>query len=340
MSEEIKTLSEIKYDITPDPNKSINSVCSCKKGLQWVKCKVYMAYPCEHLYHDKCFDEIMNGNKICKLCKLNNQDTIITKKITLLDKDIHYQRFADILSMTNYDDMCQNTPIRFLDSLFDITSLFIRLPFANNINEGRKICEDLFALNNLTLKVYGMNKIKHEKNKVYICNHVSHLELVVLYYLFDTAFLSSSAANSESPVMKKVSSVVPMITFNRGDKNKKINIVDEMRNYVDTKGSICLFPEGLMKHPDTLVRFRTGAFHINRPLYAITIKHNDIVCDTHFNGFFYKLGAKKNITMEVHVLGPYYPPFSDNDIEKIRMDMAKHGNMILSRVTNRDIVDK
>jgi len=49
---------------------------------------------------------------------------------------------------------------------------------------------------------------------------------------------------------------------------------------------------------------------------------------------------KKNINMEVHVLGPYYPPFNDFSIEKIRQDMGKVGKMILSRVCNRDIVDK
>ena len=43
--------------------------------------------------------------------------------------------------------------------------------------------------------------------------------------------------------------------------------------------------------------------------------------------------------MEVHVLGPYYPPFNNTDIERIRLDMGKVGDMVLSRVSNRDIVD-
>jgi hypothetical protein len=43
--------------------------------------------------------------------------------------------------------------------------------------------------------------------------------------------------------------------------------------------------------------------------------------------------------MEVHVLGPYYPPFEKKDIEMIRMDMAKVGNMVTSRVSNRDVKD-
>jgi hypothetical protein len=140
--------------------------------------------------------------------------------------------------------------------------------------------------------------------------------------------------------MDYIKKIVPLLTFSRGDKNRNFNIVDEMRKFVDESGSICIFPEGMMKHPDTLTRFRTGAFHINRPVYAITIRHQDIISDNSLNNFLYKLGAKRNINMEVHILGPYYPPFSDNDIKQIRFDMAKYGNFVLSRVSNRDIHDK
>ena len=174
---------------------------------------------------------------------------------------------------------------------------------------------------------------------MYICNHVSHLELFVLYYLFENGFLASSIANTEH-LIEKCKKVIPVLMVDRGDKSRSLNIVEEMRKFVEENGSICLFPEGLMKHPDALVRFRSGAFHIGYPVFAITIRHNDIISDGYLNGFLYKLGAKRNINMEVHVLGPYYPPFNESSIEKIRSEMAKYGNMVLSRVANRDIVDK
>ena len=113
-----------------------------------------------------------------------------------------------------------------------------------------------------------------------------------------------------------------------------------MRKFVDEKGSICLFPEGLISHPDSLVRFRSGAFHVNRPVYAIVIRYPEIIADGYVNKILYKLGAKKDMTIEVHILGPYYPPFTPEDIEKIRADMAYHGKMVMSRVSNRDIKDR
>jgi len=318
-----------------DYEKVLNSKCICGVGLPWKKDNVVMAYPCEHLYHERCFDNHkLLPEKICGFC-----GTRIEKKISMYDESIHYQRFADIFSMSYYDNMSQNSPSNFIDSIFDIANIITRIPMIKTREDVKEICEDVFSLNNLTISVYGLEKIKREKHKVYICNHVSHLELFVLYYLFENGFLVSSIVNSEN-LIERCKKVIPMLMVDRGDKNRKKNIIEEMRKFVEQHGSICLFPEGLMKHPDALVRFRSGAFHIGYPIYAITIRHNDIISDGYVNGFLYKLGAKRNINMEVHVLGPYYPPFNDESIEKIRREMAKHGNMVLSRVANRDIVDE
>lgn len=320
----------------PDPDNNLNSKCFCSVGLAWLdkNTEVVMAYPCEHMYHEYCFNKLSKKDKMyCKLCKKS-----IQRLLRLLDEDIDPQRFADILSVTHYSDMCTNDPINFIDSIFDLTSLFARVPFLEDMNDGKRICEKIFSLNNLTIKVYGMDKLKIEKNKVFIANHVTYLELPMIYYLFGAGFLASSVTD-QSKLIQRAKKFIPIMTFDRGIVDKKYNVVDAMRDFVDKHGSICLFPEGMMTHPDTLIKFRTGAFHINRPIYAIVIRHQDVMSDGYINSLIYKICGKNDITMTVHVLGPYYPPFSPEDIEKIRFDMAYHGNMVLSRVSNRDIKD-
>ena len=322
-----------------DYDKELNSLCICGTGLPWKRDIIIMIYPCEHLYHNKCLNKVLSKQKnkcehYCEFC-----GTSIEKKYNLFDKTINHQRFADILSMTHYDDMSVTTIGRFLDSLFDLASIIVRVPFITDYKSGKELCEQIFAMNNMTLKVYGLDKIKLEKNKVYISNHVSHIELIVIYYLLGTGFLASNIIGN-SPMVEKIKQIVPLMTFERGDKNRKVDIIEKMKEFVDEKGSICLFPEGMMKHPDTLTKFRSGAFHINRPVYAITIRHNDIISDGYVDQFVYKLSGKRDIAMEVYILGPYYPPFDQNKIEEIRMEMALRGNMVLSRVSNRDVKDK
>lgn len=326
-------MSNLIIDDELDYNKVINSVCFCGTGLPWKKDQVVMSFPCEHIYHKSCYDDIKN--KTCPLCEKQ-----IHKIFKMTDNDIHHQRFADLLSMSYYNDMMNTNPGTFLDSIFDLGSLLARVPFMQNRQNGREICEQLFSLNNLTMKVYGMNKIKLEKNKVFICNHVSMLEWAVLYYLFGTGFLVSSISEQSklfNEIKKK--SFIPILMVQRGTKHRKVDIIEEMRKFVDEKGSICIFPEGMVKHPDSLLRFRSGAFLVGRPIYAIVIRHIDVLADGYINSFIYKIGGKRNATIEVHVLGPYYPPFTETVIEEIRSDMAKVGNMVLSRVSNRDVKD-
>jgi len=314
----------INYD------KLLNSLCKCSKGLPWKKGYICMVLPCEHLYHNECI-KTEKEKEICYFC-----ETKIDKIISLKDKDIHFQHFADILSVSNYDTMSYNTSLNFIDSIFDLLSVFTKLAFTNNKKDGKELCNKIFSLNNLTLTVYGMEKIELEKKKVFICNHVSYLEFIVIYYLFGTGFLASSIVGN-SKLIERLRKVVKLLTFERG---RSINIVDEIKKFVDENDSICLFPEGMLKHPDTLTRFRTGAFYVGYPVYAITIRHNNIISDGLINNFLYKLSSKKNINIEVHILGPYYPPFNDASIEKIRQSMAKVGKMCLSRVCNRDVIDK
>lgn len=321
---------ENKEDII-DYNKILNSVCICTVGLPWKEDTIVMAYPCEHMYHSGCYDKLENN--ICKLC-----NSVIKKKLTMFDEGLHHQRFADILSVSYYDNMSSNTSLNFLDTMFDIVNILVKLPFLKSHKDGRQVSEDILSINNLTLKVYGLDKINQDEKKVYICNHVSHYELIIIYYLLGTGFLSSTNAN-DITIVEYIKRIVPMLTFSRGDKNRDYNIIDEIRKFINEHGSICIFPEGMMKRPDTLVRFRTGAFNINIPIYAIVIKYNDIISDNFMHKFLYKLSAKRDINMEVHILGPYYPPFNDIHIQQIRMDMAKHGNFLLSRVSNRDIRD-
>lgn len=331
MSKTQNIIHKVTDDENIDYDKVLNSKCSCGIGLPWLKDSIVMVYPCEHMFHEKCYNKF--NNSVCPLCHKD-----IDNKFTMFDKNLHHQRFADILSVSYYDDMSHTTPGRFLDSLFDLASVIASLPFLTSRKDIRGMFENVFSLNNLTLRVYGMDKLKLEKHKVYICNHVAHLEMFIIYYLLGTGFLASRAF-ADSSFLERVKDSIPLLKFDRGDKNRTVNLIDEMKKFVEEKGSICLFPEGMMKHPDVLVRFRTGAFNVGYPIYAVTIRHNDVISDTNLQGFFYKLGGKRDMSMEVHILGPYYPPFNESDIEMIRMDMARHGNMVLSRVANRDLSD-
>lgn len=309
-----------------DNNKILNSRCYCGVGLPWKNDIIVMCYPCEHMLHSLCYKKI---NK-CKIC-----NTPIKKIYTLNDKNLHPQVFADILSMSYYNNMCTNTPTRFADSIFDITSVLINLLRMKTKTDGKELSKQILSLNNLTVRVKGYNKIQPGE-KIFIANHISHLELIIIYYLFGAGFLTTSLIKKVG-LYDYIQHIIPLLAFDRNKEGS--NIVNEIKKFVKTHGSICMFPEGIMSHPRTISRFRSGAFHVGKPIYALAIKYIDIVSDDLISMFLYKLSKKETINIEIDVLGPYLPPFSNDDIENIRCDIANSAGLILSRVSNRDIVD-
>ena len=152
----------------------------------------------------------------------------------------------------------------------------------------------------------------------------------------NTGFLSSSVIY-DNIISKQLVDVVPLLIIDRGAG--KSNTVEKMKKYVEKTGSICLFPEGMITHPDTIIKFRTGAFNVGYPVYPIVLKYKNVVADMFADSFIMKIISNQKETIEMHILDPFYPPFDENKIELVRCAMAERGKMVLSRVSNRDIVE-
>lgn len=311
-------------------NKIINAKCICKQGLAWIKKEVVMMNPCEHLIHMHCLKKIPSLN--CPYCnvKING---IVRKNDFIYDKTL-FQKCIDIMSVSNFDHMSKIKTNEVLFNLPNLIGTIAQIPFSKGINDALRLCEDIFSMNNIKIKVHGKNKLKPGP-KVFISNHTSHLDFLTIFYVLKTGFLSSSAIN-DNIVSKQFTNIVPLLIINRGGAE---NTVEKMRNYVDDTGSICLFPEGMLTHPNTLIRFRTGAFHIGRPIYPIVLKYKNVVSDMSAKDFIFKISSTQDETIEMFILDPVYPPFDENNIEQIRTAMANKGGMLLSRVSNRDIKD-
>lgn len=313
-------------------NKIINSRCICKLGLPWIKNnEVIMLDPCEHLIHLKCFNKLHTTD--CPYCH-SHITRIIKANDFKYDKSL-YQKCTDIISMSNFDKM---TKINFDQVLLNVPNLvgtLTQFPFTKGVNESLKLCENVFAMNNIEIIVKGLNNIK-KGPKVFISNHTSHLDFIIIFYILKTGFLTSSVIR-ENSISKQILKMIPLLVIERG---KDTNTVQKMRQYVENKGSLCLFPEGMLTHPDTIIRFRTGAFHIGYPVYPIVLKYKNVVADMSAKEFILKIVSCQKEIIEMHILEPFYPPFDENKIELVRMAMANRGDMLLSRVSNRDIVDK
>ena len=317
--------------MTTNINKIINSRCVCTQGLPWIIDTVIMIDPCEHLIHKKCFDKC-NTTK-CPYCN-EHILRIIHPFDFKYDKTL-YQKCIDIISVSNFDNMTNYSPDEILLNIPNLLSTLIQIPFTKGHVNAKKLCKEVFEMNNIKIKVKGLKKIK-DGPKVFIANHTSHLDFLSIFYVLGTSFLSSINI-THNVISNQITKMVPLLLIDRGKKDA--STVDQMKKYVEENGSICLFPEGMITHPDTIIRFRTGAFNVGYPIYPIVLKYKNVVGDMSTQKFILKISSKQEEIIEMHILDPFYPPFDENKIEMVRFAMANKGKLILSRVSNKDIVE-
>ncbi len=92
-----------------------------------------------------------------------------------------------------------------------------------------------------------------------------------------------------------------------------------------------------MANNNTLMRFRTGAFHTGAYICPVVIKYKNFVYDDDIKTAIFKIISQNEIPVDVYINDLETPPFTDENIEQVRDKMAKVGNLQKSRVSNRHI---
>lgn len=313
-------------------NKIINSRCVCNICLSWTSKKQIMILPCEHIIHESCH----KNDKICEIC-----NSKIVKIMTFDDikKEsnkgiIQYQRYIDMITSSNVDDMLKidkYDPVH----LSNIISFIGTLPLMKGYDECQKACQDILKFMNTKLIIRGMEHI-NDKPKVYISTHTTHLDWIVISSIINTSYMAG-AFIGKSFFGKIIMDIIPLLIIDRNKKNA--STVQEMGKHIKTHGSLCLFPEGTVTHPDIIQRFRTGAFYTGYPVQPIVIRYDKMIYDNDVTKYVKKISTTKDLTVSVDILPSELPPFDDKRIEEIRHKMAKTGNLAVSRVSNRDLIE-
>jgi 1-acyl-sn-glycerol-3-phosphate acyltransferase len=307
-------------------DKIINSRCRCGQILSHNGNEVVLCLPCEHMTHIKCLNK-----RQCGLCN-KFVKSIVRMNDYKKDKS-KLQYCIDIISMTNFN----NSRINYLNifsNIPDVLGIFINLFLLNNIDHSLSMCQNIFHLNNMNITVHNLNIIKNEP-KIFIANHTTQIDGLIMFYIFKCGFLTIEAIKNNF-IINQITKLIPLLFVKRGKSN---NSIEKIKKYVQKNGSLCLFPEGMLTHPQTLIKFRTGAFYTDLPIYPVIIKYKNKLFELDDTQFVLKLLSNQKIDIDVIVLEPFYPPFDNYKIELVRKSMAKAGNLLLSRVSNRDIKD-
>lgn len=318
-------------------NKIINSVCICGDRLYKTENEFIVILPCQHLIHSECIKHIENVQ--CPYCSkhIKNIRTFseIVDIIKKTNNRMYHQIYIDMMTEQSIENIDNISYSKLLINLPGVIDTLFNIIVAQDRSDFKFVMDEFLETCNIHIHVKNKEKILNN-TKIIISNHVNHLDAMVIYKIFGCSFLGSSVMKDDW-LGKKIINIFPTLLIKR---NNSKNVVDTLRHYVRNNGDICIFPEGYMSHHDILCRFRTGAFHIGYPVQPVVLKYTPVLsCTGGTSEYISKIFSQNRIDITAIILDPIHPPFDKNKIEYIRNLMAQTGNLALSRISNRDIID-
>lgn len=370
-----KIISYIKKtQIDKSPNDIIvNYNCFCSKSFYSTEKLLYIL-PCSHIVHEKCFNDYilkyqykklfstknssfnpnqnynlnndLNNILKCPCCNNNIQTVLTENKINSKKKYLQYK--IDIKSI-KLDNSASINYLTLPLGMIKLTSFINKLIIANTGKDLLNTIEYIFSSLNIKIniidntknnpiiikdnQIYWKNKKDNTNKLVIISNHSHYIDSIILHYLFRCGFVSSDFIN-QTDIGKIIATKLKLLIFKRGVDT---NMVEKIKKYLDEQKRIVIYPEGTFSNNETMIRFRTGAFHVGETICPVIIKYNKIVYDDDFKQMLFKLLTQNEIIVNIYINDFIYPPFDDKKIDEVRNHMLKIGKFENSRVSNKTI---
>jgi 1-acyl-sn-glycerol-3-phosphate acyltransferase len=126
------------------------------------------------------------------------------------------------------------------------------------------------------VRIQGREKIRPDETYVMVANHLSLLDILVLFRLFRHYKWVSKVENFRVPFIGWNMSMNRYVRLRRGDRASVVSMLKVCRETLAQGSSIMMFPEGT-RSPDGRMRsFKTGAFELalecKRPILPIVLR--------------------------------------------------------------------
>ncbi|HQZ85288.1 MAG TPA: lysophospholipid acyltransferase family protein [Actinomycetota bacterium] len=126
------------------------------------------------------------------------------------------------------------------------------------------------------VKISGRENIEPGKTYMLVANHLSLLDILVLFRLFRDFKWVSKAEIFKVPVVGWNMSLNRYIPLKRGDRDSVVEMMENCRQTLGQGSSIMMFPEGTRSKTSEMRAFKTGAFELARqaevPVVPIVIR--------------------------------------------------------------------
>jgi 1-acyl-sn-glycerol-3-phosphate acyltransferase len=170
--------------------------------------------------------------------------------------------------------------------------------------------------------IHGRENVQPDTTYVYVANHLSLLDILVLFRLFTDFKWVSKAEIFKVPVIGWNMRLNKYIRLQRGNRDSVVQMMEQCERALEQGSSLMMFPEGTRSATGELKAFKTGAFELavaaQVPIVPIAIEGTNNALPKH--GFV--LRGRHKIT--VTVLPPFEPGTSvESATEQARARIAE-----------------
>lgn len=338
-----------------------NSTCAnCSKRFNDTNKEIIM-FECGHIVHSTCLSKY---NKIrcilCEYAKLVKFAQSPQMNIIRYDNNPKYrQKNIDVLSLRktkwepsikNYINLFYRIPrILIIGSIFLLNYSIVMAgryleKMFNSSRYTREIIDKMESIThynlfngitrvlNIKIKWDGLENIASDEKKIFISNHTSYYDGLLIGTKIRCGALYSSSINNI--FVKMLSNLTPSIKIDRGKKN---NVVKKINNFMENNSSIFICPQGIFSHINTISKFRTGAFATNYNVQPIILKYKqDISSLRMFDMLLFDMVEVDIIVMRPIEKNDMNPrAYADFTLDK----MIEKSKLLKSNVTSYDVRD-
>lgn len=126
------------------------------------------------------------------------------------------------------------------------------------------------------LRIEGRERIRRDEAYVMVCNHLSLLDILVLFRLFVHFKWVSKLENFRVPFIGWNMRLNGYVPLRRGDRASVVEMLRACDRLLAEGSSVMMFPEGTRSPSGKMRAFKTGAFELalrnRRPLLPILIE--------------------------------------------------------------------